>query len=323
MFGKGKGKSKRKRVGESSATQFPPPPGINDHGIIAPDEQFWPIYASLIKRPIRSTRFFCPQTLRKLGILDEVTRLAQNFGWGDFIHLHAHTYERVTLEFLASLRKEVFEPEDVDEDPQLMIHFRMFNEDHSLTESDLNEIFFWHATGLDHPSEMTSSHRIPYNEQEWWRSITNKDRFQTNTSKVNNIIHLALRYFVRLLQYAVFFKANLGSMVKDEVACLFLADNPQRLKFQCSSTFIQRLLDTRDNRLGDEIFMGGMITIIALSLKNGAYKDQIELLPPVHQTREELTDEFPPYALSISALRHSRFLNYTNSKRRFILLVDR
>ena len=132
-----------------------------------------------------------------------------------------------------------------------------------------------------------------------------------------------MRYFARLLQYVVFFKANLGSMVKDEVACLFLADNPQRLKFQCSSTFIQRLLDTRDNCLGDDIFMGGMITIIALSLKNGAYKEQIEMLPFVHQTREEVTNEFPPYSLSLSALRHNRFINYSTSKRKFILLVDK
>ena len=252
----GKSKSKRKRTGESSSSNFPPPPGIYDHGIIAPNKHFWDVYKTLIDRPIRSTRFFCGNTLRKLGIMDEVVRLAQNFGWGEFIDLHAHTYERVTLEFLASLRKEVIEEDDEGNESQIILHFRMFNENHSLSESELNEIFHWQATRMHRPSDMTSMCRIPYNEQEWWQSISTKPIFRTNTAKVNNIIHIALRYFARLLQYAVFFKANLGSMVKDEVACLYLADNPQRLKFKCSTTFISRLLDTRDGRLGDEIHMG-------------------------------------------------------------------
>ena len=47
------------------------------------------------------------------------------------------------------------------------------------------------------------------------------------------------------------------------------------------------------------------------------------MLPFVHQTREEVTDEFPPYSLSLSVLRHNRFINYSTSKRKFILLVDK
>src|SRR6185312_696452 len=94
--------------------------------------------------------------------------------------------------------------------------FQLFNNDHRLSESQLCSYFrFPWVVDEDHlvypaNGKMTSDHE--YDELKWWRRISDERKYEPQTSKSESIVHLAMRYFNRILTYALCSKESLGAI---------------------------------------------------------------------------------------------------------------
>ena len=84
-------------------------------------------YESLCSRLTSEQKFLHVESLRTLGLYEDMQMLLGNLGLLHFTERHCVTFDRLTLEFLSSLRVEwngTYRGEIVD------ISFRMFNTDH-------------------------------------------------------------------------------------------------------------------------------------------------------------------------------------------------
>lgn len=76
----------------------------------------------------------CEQTLNVLGLKIEVDRMFHVLGMLEFMSLEAPTYERITLEFLSTLKFQL-EKRWIDTTKYYFgtLRFRLFNNDHELS----------------------------------------------------------------------------------------------------------------------------------------------------------------------------------------------
>ena len=130
-------RAKRARCSNHREVVSPPSYIKETYGIEFTKREHWDNFYNLSPRKLFSTRFYDRETTTLLGIDEDVRMLARNLGLEAFIDLNAPTFARITFEFLASL--EVHEDEHGDSPPTLS--FQVFNNDHSIPLSFLNEAF--------------------------------------------------------------------------------------------------------------------------------------------------------------------------------------
>lgn len=155
--------SKQTKKGSFSKRKAPAPSNLETLGIKFEDQQSWDYFSELSKRTLQPTKFYHEEMVRDLGVMDEVRALIKGLGWENFITMNAKTYRRVTLEFLASARRNVvvLDGEDVVE-----LSFQVFNNHHSLTADDINEHFYilTHRAVINNPVRELAR---DYDEQTW------------------------------------------------------------------------------------------------------------------------------------------------------------
>ena len=71
------------------------------------DTKAW--YAMLKERVIKPTRWVDQQLLQNMGLTTDFEWMAQPAGLADFVQIRALTYERLTLECLASFHSNIYE----------------------------------------------------------------------------------------------------------------------------------------------------------------------------------------------------------------------
>ena len=185
-----------------------------------------------------------------LGIDRDVRLLARNLGLLDFLDLNAPTYARLTFEFLSSL--EVVREDDEDNESSRVLTFQLFNCDHRISESQLGAYFrFPTSADEDHlvyPANVRMSDSYQYDEQKWWCSIAKEGYYEAQTSKAASIVHPAMRYFNRILTYALCSKDSLGAISREELCWLWMASHDQgELELvDFTQHLINRFLDIRD-----------------------------------------------------------------------------
>jgi len=84
-------------------------------------------YEILTTRKISEQKFFHVESLRNLGLLDDMMNLIYNLGWAKYIGMQCTSYDRLMLEFLSSWNvnwEGKFRGQEVD------IIFYMFNIDY-------------------------------------------------------------------------------------------------------------------------------------------------------------------------------------------------
>ena len=177
-------------------------------GLIFANDAHKTKYESLCGRLTSEQKLLHADSLRTLGLYDDMQLLLGNLGLSHFAERHCVTFDRLTLEFLSSLRVEwngTYRGEIVD------TSFRMFNTDHRMSLRGFNNLMHF----PNHPDSFCD---VP---QRWkpdpaWLSITcakrktYTDRFgrprvyDPRQAKATDICNPSIRYLQRLLANIVF-----------------------------------------------------------------------------------------------------------------------
>uniref|UniRef100_A0A803MBU4 Arabidopsis retrotransposon Orf1 C-terminal domain-containing protein n=1 Tax=Chenopodium quinoa TaxID=63459 RepID=A0A803MBU4_CHEQI len=99
------------------------------------DAKYKDKYEQLFNRGVVATRYGDLDTLTTLHIEDDIRWLFDNVGTGNLLMTKFQTSQRATLEFLSSLKVQLF-PNPLSGETK--ITFRLFNNDHTWTLDNLN-----------------------------------------------------------------------------------------------------------------------------------------------------------------------------------------
>ena len=94
-------------------------------------------YELLVTRNTSEQNFFHADSLRSLGLLDDLLTLVGRLGWTEYITMQYTSYDRLMVEFLSSLAVDwdgTFNGLDV------AIFFRLFNIDHRMSLRMFNDL---------------------------------------------------------------------------------------------------------------------------------------------------------------------------------------
>ncbi|KAL2931749.1 Fe/S biogenesis protein NfuA, partial [Bienertia sinuspersici] len=215
------------------------------------------LYTSSSPTPRRNcaTRFCDPNALQSLHIEDDVNWLVNNIGWGNFIKKQPPTYKKATLEFLSSLKANVSFGEGFE---QGLITFRLYNQDHSWTLAQLNEVLGLPTGGPRHTPKQ-------WDANDTWNAIVCGISWHKDGVKGNYIRHPAIRYIQRLLACTVLGRHDGGNNCKDD---LYFIHHMLQAREIDTGAFLIKQMKTLANRsdTGGAIVQGGYVTLIALSL---------------------------------------------------------
>lgn len=189
--------------------------------------------------------------------------------------LNADTYRRLTLEFLASARRNVVEINRVD---VVQLSFQVFNEPHSFTMDEINDIFEFQTNNdlFTNLSTEVIQHDKGYDKQSRWREIMDEEDFISSSSKASSYIHPAMRYVSHLLVFCFFSKNT-------KVAALWM-DNEAGCKgyLDFGNLLVSRITDTRDGTTyNGDIQLGEMFTLLVMHIEDNKYKELLLALPPI------------------------------------------
>ena len=94
-------------------------------------------YELLITRNTSEQKYFHANTLRQLGLLDDMLVLFGRLGWTEYVNMQYPSYDRLMVEFLSSLSIDwdrTYNGQEVE------IYFRMFNIDHRMSLRMFNDL---------------------------------------------------------------------------------------------------------------------------------------------------------------------------------------
>ncbi|KAL2899947.1 Very-long-chain 3-oxoacyl-CoA reductase [Bienertia sinuspersici] len=251
---------KRKRttaVSSKPYTSSSPTPRvpIDYYDIVFQDDEQKKRYERLFSRGIVATRFCNPNALQSLHIEDDVNWLMNSIGWGNFIKKKTPTYKRATLEFLSSLKANVSFGEGCE---QGLITFRLYNQDHSWTLAQLNEVLGLPTGGPRHTPKQ-------WDANDTWNAIAGGISWHKDGVKGNYIRHPSIHYIQRLLACIVLGCRDGGNTRKDE---LYFIHHMLHARAIHTGAFLIKQMETLANRSDTRgaIVQGGYVTLIALSL---------------------------------------------------------
>uniref|UniRef100_A0A803M5N8 Arabidopsis retrotransposon Orf1 C-terminal domain-containing protein n=1 Tax=Chenopodium quinoa TaxID=63459 RepID=A0A803M5N8_CHEQI len=145
--------------------------------------------SSYFKRGVVATRYGDLDTLTTLHIEDDIRWLFDNVRMGNLLMTKFPTSQRATLEFLSSLKVQLFPNPSSGE---TKITFRLFNNDHTWNLNNLNLAFGLQGGG----SRMTP---IRWDVDDLWRILTGEGTYDSKRSSITSVRHPALRYTLNIL----------------------------------------------------------------------------------------------------------------------------
>jgi ATHILA ORF-1 family len=199
-------------------------------------------YNSLLKRKLITTRFVCENTLKTLGLLDDVYELLQKIDLWHFAVRTEKTYRQPTLEFLSSLK--------VDRTARKMT-YRLCGEEFHLGVTELNKF-------LGFPTE--GEEKAPHEEN--FRMLLTNEKGATSTTKLR---HPTIRYIQRFLAGSILGRGGTASTVVDAefffLKCILIRSEPRQPNL---GWFMMRNLQqvASNAHTGGIISIGGLVTIV-------------------------------------------------------------
>jgi len=91
----------------------------------------------LSTRKTSEQKFWHIESLRQLGMLDDVVTLSTYLGWLEYVEMKCVAYDQLVVEFLSSFNVDWA---GSHRDQEALITFRMFNSDHRLSLREFNHL---------------------------------------------------------------------------------------------------------------------------------------------------------------------------------------
>ncbi|KMT11583.1 hypothetical protein BVRB_5g108980 [Beta vulgaris subsp. vulgaris] len=135
-----------------------------------------------------------------------------------FYTFSALTYERLTLEFLASLERREVEGHEGEYE----ISFQLFNQPQCISLARLNQIFQCDASNAIRNPE-TWQYPVFYQRDVFWRDITGYAPFDPKTSYSSHMHSPIHSYIHRLLVTVIYSKKEPSKVASEEVSALYIA----------------------------------------------------------------------------------------------------
>lgn len=227
----------------------------NAHGIIFEDDDHIERYKTHLKRKLVPTRYVCDDTMSALGILDDVSQMFHNLGIFEFMHADVPTYERITLEFLSTVKFKLEKnwTGHVYEYFGTM-SFRLYNEDYSMSVIQLGQCLRLPLVG---------SGAVPndFSAGSFWSSITGLPQYEPRSAKASWIQNPCFRYAQKGLAFTLFGRGDsTGVAAKRELYLMHAMVNEEPVNV---AAFAADHLGTMGRSSSGAISVGGMITQIA------------------------------------------------------------
>lgn len=156
----------------------------NPHNIVFDNPEQERRYSIHKKQKLTPTRYMCEQTLHDLGLKIEIYRMFHVLGMLEFMILEAPTYERITLEFLSTLKFQL-EKWWIDTTRYYCgtLRFRLFYNDYELSIKELAGILRLPLYGPGVVPEGFAPH-------DFWTVITGRNDYTSKGAKASDIQHV-------------------------------------------------------------------------------------------------------------------------------------
>ena len=207
------------------------------------------LYTTLSQRPVFPNKYTDMDAIDLLGIIPELKHKLAKVGWSDLLKMDDPSYATLTREFLSSFM--------VTEDG--LLSFRIANQNHQITKDTLASMFGWK---LIDTQPLPSDFATPF-----WLRITGlpaTERYVAQNSATSKITSYCYRYFLRLLSYTIYGRAESNNRIQaGELALLYYFD--AEIPVDWTTLLIARFLYQAKRPKG-ALVIGGFITRIATKL---------------------------------------------------------
>lgn len=247
-------------------------PRIDYMGIEFKDEAQQKLFEKLSKRTITAARYADETCLRTLGLFDSVNWMFNQIGWGHFLTLRHPTYERITLEFLSSLKYTYAQRVRKGFGGT---SFRLFGQDFLLSHNEIGNLLQF-QTSLQSSDGVPSQGPWTTEYGQFWKRLTGALATSAEGNKASRIHNPAIRYFHRVLAHTIFGRGDSTGVVNLRelyfIHCIFARKLVNSAAFMLAHMF---KMATSGN---GPIAFSGLITSIAYAL---GFSERIVPLSPV------------------------------------------
>lgn len=236
-------------------------------------------YDLLITRNTSEQKYFHADTLRQLGLLDDMLVLFGRLGWTEYVNMQYPSYDRLMVEFLSSV---IVNWDHTYNGQEVEIYFRMFNFDHRMSLRMFNDLLRFPVTDgayRDVPSlfrtdpvwlNITCSNRKQYRDR-WGRPRV----FDPRQAKATDLCNVNLRYLQRLTANIIFGRNdNQNGCRKAELFIVWCALSGTPI--DTGAFIIHHLAEVAKPRNRNVLSVGGTITAIATALGYGSRLSSLE-----------------------------------------------
>jgi len=165
-------------------------------------------YETLSARKASEQKFWHMDSLRTLGLLDDVVALHRNLGWMDYVAMKCISYDWLISTFLSSLHVDWVRKYNGEE---VLISFRMFNMDHRMSLRGFSEFFHFLVYKDSFPNMLTrwrpnliwlsaTCSKQKTNADSFWRP----NMYEPKLAKATDICNINICYLQRLIANTIF-----------------------------------------------------------------------------------------------------------------------
>jgi len=236
-------------------------------------------YELLATRHASEQKFFHADSLRTLGMLDDLLTLFGRLGWSDYINMQYASYDRLMIEFLSSLS---IDWDGLYDGQEVVIRFRMFNIDHRMSLRMFNDLLrlpvadgaYRDVPSLWRPDpvwlSITCSKRKDFHDR-WGRLRV----YDPRQAKATDICNVNLRYLQRLTANIVFSRNDSqNGCRKAELFIIWCALSGTPI--DTGAFIIRHLAEVAKPSNRNVLSVGGTVTTIATALGYGSRLSSLE-----------------------------------------------
>ncbi|KAG7536833.1 hypothetical protein ISN44_As13g007560 [Arabidopsis suecica] len=166
------------------------------------------------------TRYSCPETLEKLGLLEDVEHLFQSCHLDTLMSYPYVAYEDETIQLLSSLQVEIYQGMTADElesEGLGFITFSVYGQSYMLTIQRLEGLFGF-------PSGTGTKQRFDRGElKDLWFTIGSTATLNSSRSKSNQIRNPVIRYFQRSVAHVLYSIEATGTVTNTDMEMISMA----------------------------------------------------------------------------------------------------
>lgn len=204
-------------------------------------------YEQFMKRTHKGTRFYDQESMEKLGVHEEITRMTDIMGLTSLLQTPFHSYPELTSELLST-----FEYHE-DANGRIVLKFQLGNAWRRMTLEQFNAAF-----GLPFGYEYQT--KYPQHFRLFWYKITGNPSALVRDFLAADMIHPCFKIIQRLLGNTIYGRAECTKMRLGELACLWAMVKNE--PFDLGYEFAGKLLELSKTTKG-QVMVGGLIARLA------------------------------------------------------------